>query len=68
MINFPQKLKELRIENGLTQKQLADVLETTDDSIYSWERGRSQPSLEMLRSIADYFEVTVDFLLEKTDK
>ena len=67
MINFPQKLKELRMEKGLTQKQLADALETTDDSIYSWERGRSQPSLEMLRSIADFFDVTVDDLLEKID-
>ena len=67
MINFSQKLKELRTEKELTQKQLAEILKTTDDSIYSWERGRSQPSLEMLRNIADYFGVTVDYLLEKTD-
>ncbi len=63
MTNFPQKLKDLRMEKGLTQKQLAQVLETTDDSIYSWERGRSQPSLEMLREIADYFQVSLDELV-----
>ena len=61
MINFSQKLKELRTEKELTQKQLAEILKTTDDSIYSWERGRSQPSLEMLRNIADYLGVTVDY-------
>lgn len=64
MTNFPKRLKDLRIEKGVTQKQLAEILGTTDDSIYSWEHGRSQPSLEMLRSLVNYFEISADYLLE----
>ncbi|MDE6059736.1 MAG: helix-turn-helix domain-containing protein [Clostridia bacterium] len=63
-MNFPQKLKDLRKEKGITQKQLADILGTTDDSIYSWEHGRSQPSLEMLQSIITYFGISADYLFE----
>ncbi len=60
---FTQRLKELRKERGLTQKQLAEVLETTDDSIFSWEKGRSQPSIETLQKICNYFNVSADYLI-----
>lgn len=60
---FEQRLKELRLEQGLTQKDLAKILQTTDDSIFSWEKGRSQPSLEFLAKICVYFEVSADYLL-----
>ena len=60
---FTQRLKELRKEGGLTQKQLAEVLETTDDSIFSWEKGRSQPSIETLQKICNYFNVSADYLI-----
>ena len=64
MEKFYVRLKELREEKGLTQAQLAEILGTTDDSIYSWEHGRSQPSIEMLRSIVNYFQISADSLLE----
>lgn len=60
---FTQRLKELRKERGLTQKQLAEVLETADDSIFSWEKGRSQPSIETLQKICNYFNVSADYLI-----
>ena len=60
---IPERLKELRKERGLTQKQLAEVLETTDDSIFSWEKGRSQPSIETLQKICNYFNVSADYLI-----
>ena len=63
MTAFSQRLRDLRTEKGLTQKQLAEILGTTDDSIYSWERGRSQPSFETLRDIARYFSVSADYLI-----
>ena len=66
-IEFQNRLKELRIEKELTQKQLAEMLQTTDDSIYSWEKGRSQPSIEMLRKICQYFDVSADYLLGLSD-
>lgn len=61
------RLKELRIERGYTQKELAAVLQTTADSIYSWEKGRSQPSIEMLSKIADFFECSIDYLTGRED-
>lgn len=61
------KLKEVRTERGYTQRQLASAIKTTDDSIYSWEKGRSQPSLEMLRALSKYLGVTTDYLLGLED-
>ena len=60
---FAIKLRELRIGAGITQKQLAIAIGTTDDSIYSWEKGRSQPSFDMLRALCRYFGVSADFIL-----
>ena len=67
MDNFAIKLKEIRTEKGFTQKQLAEAVKTTDDSIYSWEKGRSQPSLEMLRALSKFFDVSTDYLLGLED-
>ncbi|MCI8476411.1 MAG: helix-turn-helix transcriptional regulator [Clostridia bacterium] len=67
MDKFAIKLKEIRTEKGYTQKQLAEAIKTTDDSIYSWEKGRSQPSIEMLRALSKFFEVSTDYLLGLED-
>lgn len=64
---FETRLKELRLEGGMTQKQLANLLQTTDDSIFSWEKGRSQPSIEMIRKLCVVFQVSADYLLGLTD-
>ena len=61
------KIKELRLEKGLTQKQLANTLGTTDDSIYSWEKGRSEPNCDMICALCNCFEVSADFLLGRTE-
>ncbi|MDE7083264.1 MAG: helix-turn-helix domain-containing protein [Clostridia bacterium] len=67
MDKFAIKLKETRIEKGYTQKQLAQAIKTSDDSIYSWEKGRSQPSIEMLRALSRFLEVSTDYLLGLED-
>ena len=64
---FEERLRDLRNESHLTQKQLADILQTTDDSIFSWEKGRSQPSIEMIHKIFLYFGVSADYLLGLSD-
>ena len=61
------RLKELRIEKGCTQKELADAVKTTADSIYSWEKGRSQPSIETLAKLADFFGCSIDYLAGRED-
>lgn len=64
---FSERLKELRKSNGLSQKQLAVILQTTNSSVSDWERGRTEPHLNLVVQIADYFGVSCDYLLGKTD-
>ena len=68
MNTFSTRLKELRIEKGLTQKNLADAIGTTDDSIFSWEKGRSQPSFEMLKVLCIFFDVSSDYFIGLEDE
>ena len=60
---FCERVKELRIESNLTQKQLAEKLQTTNSSVCDWEKGRSQPDLKTLANMAQLFQVSVDYLL-----
>lgn len=53
----------LRTEKKITQIKLAEVLNYSDKAVSKWERGESIPDVSVLKQIADYFEVTVDYLL-----
>ncbi len=65
---FETRLRDLRNQKKLTQKELAKKLNTTDDSIFSWEKGRSQPSIEAIRQICMFFDVTADYLIGLEDE
>lgn len=52
----------------MTQKELAKALETTDDSVFSWEKGRSQPSIEFIRRLTVILDVSADYLLGLEDE
>ena len=67
MNTFQTRLRELRMEHELTQNALAEQLNTTGDSIYSWEKGRSEPSIAMICSLCRIFEVSADYLLGLED-
>lgn len=62
-----QRLKELRTERKITQKQLAIILGTNNSSVCDWECGRTEPSVEYIISICRYFEVSADYLLGLED-
>lgn len=64
---FCKRIKELRIENHFTQKQLAERLNTTNSAVCDWEKGRTEPDLQMLTDIAALFDVSVDYLLGLED-
>ena len=68
METFSIRIRELRKEHGLTQKQLADKLQTTNSAVCDWERGRTQPDLETLAKIASLFSVSSDYLLGLSDE
>ena len=61
------QLKKLRLERGLTQKQVADALKIQRSTYTRYETGEREPDNHMLNKLADFYEVTVDYLLERTD-
>ena len=63
MVDFGRKLKELRIQAGLTQKQLAERVKVTKSVISYYELQERYPSPEMLIKLANIFNVSTDFLL-----
>lgn len=66
-MKFQERLKELRIEKGFTQKTLAERLNVTDDCVHFWEKGRSEPSIEQILQLAQLFDISTDYLLGKID-
>lgn len=58
-----QRLKELRLKNKLTQEELGKMLNLTNVSISGYENGDRTPDIENLSKLADYFNVTTDYLL-----
>ena len=63
MNTFGERLKNLRIEEHMTQKQLAKKLGITNMAVCYYERDKRNPSLEVLRSICKCFNVSSDYLL-----
>ena len=59
---FSNRLKELRTGNALTQKELAAKLNVSQNAIFNWENGKREPSIDMLKQIADFFGVSLDYL------
>ncbi|MCM1438928.1 MAG: helix-turn-helix domain-containing protein [Roseburia sp.] len=61
------RIKELRKEKGLTQKQLAALINKSETGLASWEQGLSEPSVNDLRLLCQIFEVSADYLLGLID-
>lgn len=64
-----KRIKLLRKQKGLTQKQLADLLDISASTVAMYETGRREPDTQTLNKFAELFGVSVDYLLgrEKTD-
>lgn len=63
MKKFGIKLKQLRNEKGITQKELADILNVRNTTISAWEKDIAEPPYDTLVELAKIFEVTTDYLL-----
>lgn len=59
-----RNITDLRRKNNMTQAELAEKLNYSDKAVSKWERGESLPDVTVLKSIADTFRVTVDYLLQ----
>ena len=64
---FQERLIEQRKLNKATQRQLAEYLQIAQPSYIRYENGSAEPNLETLVKIADYFDVSVDYLLGRTE-
>ena len=61
------RLRELRKAQGISQLKLAMDLNTNQNTISRYEAGEREPGITELITLADYFDVSVDYLLERTD-
>lgn len=60
-----KKLRLLREANNLTQKQMANILSVTQKSISTYENGLTEPDISTMIKIADFFDVSLDYLLDR---
>ena len=60
---FGKKLKELRLEKKLSQRELGKILNVCNQTVSFWETGSREPDLDNLRNIASFFGVSTDYLL-----
>lgn len=64
---FSARLKELRVSHKLTLQQLGDAVHSTKATIGNLENSNKQPSLSMVISLADFFNVSLDYLVGRSD-
>lgn len=62
-----KNLKRLRNQEGISQQKLADILHISQQSVYKYENGITSPDIQTLKTIADYFETSIDYLVGYTD-
>lgn len=67
MATFSERVKELRIQSELTQQQVADRIGLNKQTISQYERGVRQPDFDILELLCDFFNVSTDYLLGKSD-
>lgn len=67
MFDFGKRLRAIRKEHGLTQKQLAEKIGSTERGVRRYEAGDIKPGLEVILSILDNINVSADYLLGRTD-
>jgi transcriptional regulator with XRE-family HTH domain len=60
---FGEKVKYLRKESGIGQNSLAEILDVSNASISYWETGKQLPSAEAVFKLANFFNVSADYLL-----
>ena len=60
---FPQRLKQLRKEKGLTQVTLAETLGVSKGTVAMWETGKRMPGFDMLTRLSELFDKRVDYII-----
>lgn len=66
-MKFSERLKGIRKENGMTQKDVYERLGISPNGYASYEQGRTEPNVETIVQLCKIFEVSADYLLGLTD-
>ncbi|MGI6500338.1 MAG: helix-turn-helix domain-containing protein [Anaerostipes sp.] len=64
---FSKRLKSLRLDSNLKQSELANKLKIANSTVSMYEQGRRSPDVDTLRKLALFFNVSIDYLLGKSD-
>lgn len=65
---FGERIKKLRLEHEMLQKDLANELNVNSSTVGYWERGKKEPDFNTLSRIADIFNVSADYLIGREQK
>ena len=67
MIVFKEHLRTIRKDKKVTQKEVAIAVGVTERNYQDWEYGNTKPGFDALIALADYFNVSIDYLVGRTD-
>lgn len=68
MMIFAERLKELRLSKKITQTQLGKALNVGQTTVKGWEKGYNETDFATLIKLADFFDVSIDFLLGRKNE
>lgn len=66
-MEFKDRLRAIRVSRKITQKQAAEAINTLEQNYQRYERGVQQPTMPVLIALADYFDVSLDYLVGRSD-
>ena len=67
MSDFSERIKDLRLERGMSQAEVGKVIGVKRYSVWGYEKGNNYPEVPGLIALADYFGVSIDYLVGRTD-
>ena len=67
IMGINEKIKELRNESGYTQKEISEKLNITERQYINIESGKSKPSLDTIIKIANIYNISIDYIVERTN-
>ena len=66
-MNFQTRLTNIRRSKGFTQKQVADGIGISEVGLQNYENGRRKPAFDVLIALADFYDVSLDYLVGRSD-
>ena len=66
-MDFQTRLTNIRRSKGFTQKQVADGIGTSEVGLQNYENGRRKPAFDVLIALADFYDVSLDYLVGRSD-